>query len=92
MCSTDIGELRLSLVRRMSSAVKILSRRDWAEWKSAADDLEQAAKKMKVLKREMGAAVDAAVERRSNRRLMVVGAISSPALSVGLTLLVQAVT
>jgi hypothetical protein len=47
---------------------------------------------MKVLKREMGAAVDAAVERRSNRRLMVVGAISSPALSVGLTLLVQAVT
>jgi hypothetical protein len=69
---------------------------DWATWKSAADDLEQAAKKMKVLKREMGAAVDAAVERRDNRRLMVVGAvvgaILSTGLGVGLTLLVQAVT
>ena len=62
---------------------------DWAAWTSAADDLEEAAKKMKVLKREMGAAVDAATERRYHRRLMLIGAALSTGLGVGLTLAVQ---
>jgi hypothetical protein len=63
---------------------------DWAAWTSAADDLEEAATKMKVLKREMGAAVDAATERRYHRRLMLIGVALSTALGVGLMLAVQA--
>ncbi len=64
---------------------------DWTAWTSAADDLESAAKKMKVLKREMGAAVDAATSRRYHRRLMLVGVALSGALGVGLTLAAQAI-
>lgn len=63
---------------------------DWSAWTDAADDLENAAKKMKALKREMGAAVDAATERRYHRKLMLIGVLLSTALGVGLTLGIQA--
>ena len=43
---------------------------DWSIWKDAADDLEWAADEMRKLKREMGAAVDAATNRRFHRRLV----------------------
>jgi hypothetical protein len=65
---------------------------DWTAWTNAADDLESAAKKMKVLKREMGAAVDAVTSRRYDWRLMVAGVGLSGALGVALTLAVQAIT
>lgn len=76
---------------------------DWIDWTRAADDLESAATKMKALKREMGAAVDAAEEvvgaaraeadsRSYHRRLMLIGVVLSAAVGVGLTLLVQAIT
>lgn len=64
---------------------------DWTAWTNAADDLESAAKKMKVLKREMGAAVDAATSRSYHRRLMLAGVALSGALGVVLTLAVQAI-
>jgi hypothetical protein len=63
---------------------------DWAAWTTAADDLESAAQEMKTLKREMGAAVDAAMSRRFHRRLMLAGVALSAALGVGLTLGAQA--
>jgi hypothetical protein len=65
---------------------------DWDAWTNAADDFESAAKKMKSLRREMGAAVDAAKAKRSQLRLMIAGAVGSAALGVGGTLLVQAIT
>jgi hypothetical protein len=65
---------------------------DWTAWTNAADDLESAASKMKALKREMGAAVDAATSRRHDWRVMLAGAGLSAALGVGLTLAVQAIT
>jgi hypothetical protein len=65
---------------------------DWIAWTEAADDLEEAAKKMKALKREMGAAVDAALSRRYHRKLMLAGVLLSGALGVGLTLAIQAIT
>jgi hypothetical protein len=65
---------------------------DWNAWTDAADDLEKAAEKMKALKREMGAAVDAATERTYNRKLMVGGALLSTALGVGITLGIQVLT
>lgn len=64
---------------------------DWMAWTEAADDLEEAAKKMKGLKREMGAAVDAASSRRYDRKLMLAGVLFSAALGVGLTLAIQAI-
>ncbi|HEY7951505.1 MAG TPA: hypothetical protein VID70_00865, partial [Solirubrobacteraceae bacterium] len=64
---------------------------DWTAWTNAADDLESAARKMKTLKREMGAAVDAATSRTYNRRLMLAGVALSGVLGVGLTLVVQAI-
>jgi hypothetical protein len=65
---------------------------DWDLWTSAADDLESAAKKMKILKREMGAAVDAAMSRRYNRRLMLAGAVLSAVLGAAVAIVVQAIT
>ncbi len=64
---------------------------DWTAWTEAADDLEAAASEMRQLKREMGAAVDAAEDRRFNRRLMIVGVVSSVFIGAGLTVLLQAV-
>jgi len=64
---------------------------DWSAWTNAADDLEGAAQKLKALKREMGAAVDAARGRASQRRMLFGGALLSAVLGVCLTLLVQAV-
>jgi hypothetical protein len=64
---------------------------DWDLWTSAADDLEAAAKEMKLLKREMGAAVDAATSRRYDRRLMVAGVVLSVVFGVVLTIAVQAI-
>ncbi len=63
---------------------------DWSAWTSAADELEGAAQKLKALRREMGAAVDAAREGRTQRRMLIGGALLSALLGVGLTLLVQA--
>ncbi len=69
---------------------------DWSVWTGAADDLEWAADEMRKLKREMGAAVSAAEERKFHRRLMLKGvalsAVLSLAIGVGATLLVQAIT
>lgn len=65
---------------------------DWSAWTAAADELEGAAQKLKALKREMGAAVDAATAMKRDRRLLFVGAGLSAALGVGLTLLVQALS
>ena len=63
---------------------------DWSIWKDAADDLEWAADEMRKLKREMGAAVDAATNRRFHRRLMFGGAALSVGAGVVLTLVAQA--
>jgi hypothetical protein len=73
---------------------------DWTAWIDAADDLEWAAKEMRTLKREMGAAVDAAasvtaaeaVAPRFHFRLMLIGVGLSALAGVGGTLLVQALT
>lgn len=64
---------------------------DWSAWTDAADDLENAAKKMKALKREMGAAVDAAQERRFHRKLMLIGVALSVAFGAVITLVIQAI-
>lgn len=63
---------------------------DWSAWTGAADGLEAAASEMRKLKREMGAAVDAANERGDHRRLMLGGVALSVVLGVALTLGVQA--
>ena len=47
---------------------------------------------MRKLKREMGAAVDAASDRRFHRRLMLTGVTLSVAFGVGATLLAQAIS
>ncbi|MFZ1926976.1 MAG: hypothetical protein WAU42_12645 [Solirubrobacteraceae bacterium] len=65
---------------------------DWPAWTEAADEFESAAQKMKVLKREMGAAVDAAVSQRSQWRMMVAGVALSAVVGAGITLLIQALT
>lgn len=65
---------------------------NWDLWTSAADDLEYAAKEMKTLKREMGAAVDAAASRRYDRRLMFAGVVLSVVLGAALAVAVQAIT
>jgi hypothetical protein len=65
---------------------------DWDIWTRAADDLEAAAKKMRVLKREMGAAVDAAVSRRYDRRLMLAGVVLSAVFGAAVAIAVQAIT
>jgi hypothetical protein len=64
---------------------------DWTAWTEAADDLESAAGEMKKLKREMGAAVDAAEDRRLHRRLMIGGVALSVLFGAGLTLFLPAV-
>jgi hypothetical protein len=64
---------------------------DWTAWTNAADEFESAAKKMKVLKREMGAAVDAAMLQRSQRRLMIIGGVFSAVLGAAPALLIQAI-
>ncbi len=64
---------------------------DWTAWTEAADDLEVAASEMRKLKREMGAAVDAAEDRRFNRHLMIVGVVLSVLIGAGLTIFLQAV-
>ncbi|HEX7244145.1 MAG TPA: hypothetical protein VF245_01095 [Solirubrobacterales bacterium] len=63
---------------------------DWSIWTDAADSLEAAAAEMRKLKREMGAAVDAATSRHFNRRLMIGGAVLSVVLGAALTLGIQA--
>ena len=63
---------------------------DWSAWTDAADSLEAAAVEMRKLKREMGAAVDAANERRYHRRLMLGGVALSVIFGVAVTLGVQA--
>ena len=63
---------------------------DWSAWTDAADSLEAAAAEMRQLKREMGAAVDAANERGYHRRLMLGGVALSVVLGVALTLGAQA--
>lgn len=63
---------------------------DWEAWTAAADEFETAAKEIKQLKREMGAAVDAARAESKQMSLMIAGALVSAALGVGLTLGVQA--
>ncbi len=65
---------------------------DWDLWTSAADDLESAAKEMTILKREMGAAVDAAASRRYDRRLMFAGVALSVVFGAALAVAVQAIT
>lgn len=65
---------------------------DWDAWKRAADEFESAAQKMKALRREMGAAVDAAKAQRSQWKVMVIGAVCSAGLGVGGTLAIQALT
>lgn len=65
---------------------------DWSAWTDAADDLEAAAHKMRKLKREMGAAVDAAREEKFHRRLMLMGVVLSAVAGALLLLLIQAVT
>lgn len=62
---------------------------DWTAWTNAADDLEGAAQKLKVLKREMGAAVDAAVSRRNAVVFWATGILGGGVLGVVGTLLVQ---
>lgn len=62
---------------------------DWTAWTDAADDFEKAAQKMKELKREMGAAVDAAEAERSQRLLMIAGAIFSAVLGALILLAIQ---
>jgi hypothetical protein len=62
---------------------------DWSAWTNAADELERAAQKIKALKREMGAAVDAAVAARTDRRLWAAGLVLSALLGAGATLLIQ---
>lgn len=63
---------------------------DWSAWTDAANSLESAAEEMRKLKREMGAAVDAAMSRRFQRRLMLGGVMLSVVLGVALTLGAQA--
>jgi hypothetical protein len=65
---------------------------DWSAWTNAADDFEAAAQKLGVLKREMGAAVDAAEEGRFQRRLMIAGAVFSAILGAVILLLIQAIS
>jgi uncharacterized protein (DUF2235 family) len=62
---------------------------DWSAWTTAADDIESAGEQIKVLKREMGAAVDAAKSNRSQRRMLVASIILSAALGAAISTAVQ---
>jgi hypothetical protein len=62
---------------------------DWAAWTAAADELEAAGQQVRALKREMGAAVDAAKGKRFHVKLMILGVVLSTALGAGVTLLIE---
>jgi hypothetical protein len=64
---------------------------DWSAWTDAADDLESAVTKMRALKREMGAAVDAATSQKFHRRLMIIGVVLSAVFGALLLFLIQTV-
>ena len=59
----------------------------WVAWTAAADDFEAAAQKLKQLRREMGAAVDAATSMRRDWLLLGISSVVSAVLGVGLGLL-----
>lgn len=62
---------------------------DWTAWTNAADDIERAAQRLKALRREMGAAVDAAVSRRNAAIFWATGVLGGGVLGVIGTLLVK---
>jgi hypothetical protein len=65
---------------------------DWSAWSAAAGEFETAAKEIRRLKREMGAAVDTAQARRTQKRMLVAGALPSAVCGVVLTFVVQDLT
>lgn len=59
----------------------------WTAWKDASDDLKDAAEQLQVLKREMGAAVDAARSASSARNRWIVSLVVGVVLGLGTRLL-----
>jgi hypothetical protein len=65
---------------------------DWDDWKTAAQHFEMAAEELRDLRREMGAAVDAADDKRAGYRNLVIGIVAGLGTGIVAIVVVQLLT